>query len=339
MECLTALEDLRLSSCDLEPSCLLSMTAGLTSLSLSYVNLEPRQAQQGGALGASQLLQLLARLSALWTLELRGMVGDWPQQPALYSALTSSINLRVLHIRDCNIPGAAWAHAFPVGLQLPDLHTFNVRWAYYHRPAALDSAAIARLASCCPAVKDLHIDPCADASLAPLQSLSALTSLDIGRASLAAISSDLPALTQLINLSIFGGGRVAGIGLTASDRLQRLLPLSALTGLTRVHHGSCCLWLESKVSDWLDLHDRMTVVSTCGPSKQPACCCAGTTHFGTLCAVESGCTSMTLLGLMPSTFGQGFGPVQHACSHLETYKTAPFLPLPCFCAGATRRPP
>jgi hypothetical protein len=95
IERLTALKELWFACCDLEPSCLLHMSTGLTDLCLWDVTLNQRlQAQQGDASAASQLLQVLARLPALQELDLHGVSTDWPQQQlALYSALTASSNL------------------------------------------------------------------------------------------------------------------------------------------------------------------------------------------------------------------------------------------------------
>jgi hypothetical protein len=86
IERLTALENLELESCQLEAFCLLPMTTGLTRVYLESVTLQPEQTQQGGGSGTSQLLQLLARLTALQELRLDSVDGEWPQQQlALYS--------------------------------------------------------------------------------------------------------------------------------------------------------------------------------------------------------------------------------------------------------------
>jgi hypothetical protein len=247
IERLTALEDLALPFCTLEPSCLLDTTTCLTMLALDQVDLQPSEAQQDSALGAAQLLQVLARCVALQ--ELRVNIADacWPQQQlSPYSALTASSHLQQLHISnsDSSIPGAAWAHVFPAGRTLPNLLRVTMRQYDDHPPAGFDSTAIARLASCCPAVEDLTFRLAADASLFPLQSLTALTCLHIGPISPAVISSDLAALSQLRSLYMYGAG------LNASDQLQQLLPLTALTGLTELR--SRCdgrdMWLLSKVS-------------------------------------------------------------------------------------------
>ena len=88
-----------------------------------------------------------------------------------------------------------------------------------HSVAALPlgSTAIARLVSCCPALEDLVFTPAADASLAPLQSLTALTRLNIGSVSPAVISSDLTALTQLRRLDVSVSLPAAGAGEDASS--------------------------------------------------------------------------------------------------------------------------
>jgi hypothetical protein len=95
--------------CDEEPTCLLPMTTGLTMLHLEDVNLQPRQAQQDGALGASQLLRLLARLRALEVLMLKRVRGTWPeQQLSAHSALTASSKLQRVRLEAVELQGAAW---------------------------------------------------------------------------------------------------------------------------------------------------------------------------------------------------------------------------------------
>jgi hypothetical protein len=209
------------------------MTTGLTKLSLYNVALQPHQAQQDSKLGAAQLLQLLARLTALRVLTLTTIKGHWPQQQlSQYSALTASSNLQELQCNNSNIPGAALAHVFPAGRQLPNLQRFFLHSAIEQPLAAFDSLGIARLASCCPAVEDLNFTPAADVSLAPLKSLSALTHLHIGPVSPAVIRSDLTALAQLQSLDVSVSLPAAGAGEDVSPGLQHLLPLTALTGLT-----------------------------------------------------------------------------------------------------------
>lgn len=68
IEHLTALKALSIWNCDhLEPSCLLPLTTGLTSLWLSGNTLQP---PEYSPLGASQLQEVLARLTALRHLDL-----------------------------------------------------------------------------------------------------------------------------------------------------------------------------------------------------------------------------------------------------------------------------
>jgi hypothetical protein len=246
IERLTALEDLSVEDCNLHPSCLLPMTAGLTRLNIENVTLRPIQAQQDGDLGASQLLQLLARLTALRELNLEQIGGSWPQQASAYSALTASSNLQELLIDTWRISAAAWAHVFPVGRQLPQLHSFSAAGFGGNDRAPFGRADITRLVSCCPEMTDLRIDLCARVSLAPLQSLTALTSLTVDLVSPAVIHSDLTSLTQLHRLAILDLPPAAGVGEGAPRGLQHLVPLTALTGLTELRTSGC--WVSSRVS-------------------------------------------------------------------------------------------
>jgi hypothetical protein len=236
LERLTALQILAPYWCDLEPSCLLSVTTNLTSLRLEKVELQPLQAQHEGALGSSQLLQVVARLSALQNLELNRIEGQWPQQQlSAYSALTASSNLQELKLQHFEIPSTAWVHVFPAGRQVPHLTSL---WAW---PAAPDSAGIVSLVSCCPAVEAMRIDTCADVSLTPLKSLTALTNLLLGVLRPAAIRSDLAAMVHLKRLFF---------SLARGDALlQHLVPLTALTNLTGFCPNSCGMpWIYSNVS-------------------------------------------------------------------------------------------
>lgn len=191
-------------------------------------------------LGTSQLLQVLGRLSDLCDLDLQNIFGEWPkQQLSAYSALTASSNLQQLVVSGCNVPGAPWAHVFPAGRRLPQLHSISAARYDGRGPSPMRSTAIDRLVSCCPALKQLHIDIGADLSLTPLQSLTALTSLrlEVGPVSPAVISSDLAALTQLEDLRFKLAGPAAGPDKIGGSGLQYLVPLTALTALT-----SLCTW-------------------------------------------------------------------------------------------------
>jgi Leucine-rich repeat (LRR) protein len=247
IEQLTALEELWLDSCSVESSCLLPMTTGLTSLSLQQIDLQPPEGQHSGA---SQLLQLLARLTALQEIILINVEGGWPQQQlAQYSALTASRNLQELWVSHCDFEDAVWAHVFPAGRQLPQLRVFRGGG-----PAApFDSTAMARLVSCCTALKDLELRTAAGASLTPLQSLSGLTGLSISSVGPAAIRSDLAALTQLQSLDVSVSlPAAAGAGEDKPSWLQHLVPLAALTGLTTL--SSHYRWLSSKVRHLRAVH-------------------------------------------------------------------------------------
>jgi hypothetical protein len=239
IERLTALQDLSLYSCELEPSCLLPMTTGLTRLYLENLTLLP---QLDGTLGTSQLLEVLEWLPALRVLGLVGIAGGWPQQQqelSAYSALTASTDLQELHIYDCNFPAAAWAHVFPAGLWLPHLHTFkgcrsDDRTA--PGPSSFNSTAIQHLASCCPGLTDVHIDVYASVSLAPLPALlTALTRLRIGPVKPADIIWHLEPLSQLQDLSVSDMARYPGCWEDPSTN-QYSLPLTALRNLTRLSY-------------------------------------------------------------------------------------------------------
>lgn len=95
-------------------------------------------------------------------------------------------------------------------------------------PQPFDSTGIARLVSCCQALDALKIDMSEDASLAPLHSLTELTSLQIGPVSSAAIRNDLAARSQRQELCV----SVAWPDGDAQLGRQHLVPLTALTNLT-----------------------------------------------------------------------------------------------------------
>jgi hypothetical protein len=272
IERLTALKDLSIKVCGLEPSCLLPMTTGLTRVYLESVTLQPRQAQQDSELGAAQLLQVLARLTALRQLTLERSTGEWPQQQlSTYSALTASSNLQELHIGDNSIPAAAWAHVFPAGRKLPHLHSLDAEG-----PSRLGSAGIDRLASCCPALQRATIDTRAEASLAPFTSLTALTSLELRNSpvSPAAIRSDLAALSQLQLLQFKFSQPAPGPDGVAASVLQQLAPLTALTGLTRFWtrgHRGIDVWFKSRVSERHALLSLTAVMSVRAVWVMPCC--------------------------------------------------------------------
>jgi hypothetical protein len=274
IERLTALKDLALWSSNLEPSCLLPLATRLTSLDLGCVVVQGLQAsgvQQGG----SQLLQLLARLTALRTLKLSGVHGDWAQQQlSAFSALTASSNLEELLFNICDFGSAVWAHVFPAGRKLPQLRVFSAHWDLSGPGGGASphfgSADIARLASCSPALGELLFTPAADASLAPLRSLTALTSLNIGgRVSPAVIRSDLAALSQLRSLRVDVALSAGGTGQDAPSGLQHLVPLTALTGLHELRSKG--MRLSNTVSAPHSGHACTAAVSCrAGDSKGPS---------------------------------------------------------------------
>lgn len=176
---LTALNDLRIRTCDLEPSCLLPITTGLTRLELKDIFLLPsqQQQQQDGEMGGAKLLQLLARLPVLQSLRLVELEGEWPEQLSAHSALTASSNLQELVVYGCyNIDDDAWQYVFPAGRKLHGLHTFDTRDST-GRGAVLCSTAIAGLVACCPALRSLAFAADESDCVTHFESLKALSSL------------------------------------------------------------------------------------------------------------------------------------------------------------------
>jgi hypothetical protein len=300
IERLTALKDLELSDCDLQPACLLPMTTGLTRLRLADVNLQPRQdefaepeqVQQQSALNASQLLQLLARLTALQELALRNVDCDWPQQLSLLSALTASSKLErlALHV---GIKAAAWAHIFPAGRTLPRLRFLAAFGDVTGEPfGPVTPTDIMCLSSCCPGLQELSLNAPAAASLALLQPLTALTELGVYRIEPAAVAS-LAGLTQLQHLTLSACAPAAAAAAAAAAEqdaaldLHHLVPLTALRRLTRLdatrphgaHFAALGLDLLNKVS--AAAHTQLSWVRRAGHAR-----CAGMLSRAQICAVQ-----------------------------------------------------
>jgi hypothetical protein len=213
-----------------DPSALLSMATCLTSLRLEKVSLVPQQMQQDGTSGAARLLQLLARLTALQTLQLDSVASDWPQQLSLFSALTASSDLQRLYIQDCGIEGEAWAHVLPAGRTLPNLRSLAVlrsrkASAQQQQGHAVCSAAIHRLDSCCPGLESLNLLLPPDVWLGSLQRLKSLTQLYLDNVEPGALH-ELKTLTQLRDLELHAA--------PAAARGADLVPLVALTRLTEL---------------------------------------------------------------------------------------------------------
>jgi hypothetical protein len=261
------LVDLSLSDSQLDTSCLLPVSTGLTRLYLGDVTLQPSQAQQDSALGVFQLLQLLARLTALRELGLENIAGEWPQQSAAYSALTASSNLHKLRVLT-SMRDAVWVHVFPASRKLPHLCDFLSLTsadsdAEARQSCALSLDTLARLGSCCPDLQCLRFIPLVGeqddeeaAFVAPLQRLTALTDLHLEFLDPVACAR-LTALTQLkdLRLTVPPAAGVDDAEGVTSMCAQHLVPLTALTGLT---------WLatchEQYDDGWdLDLCDRVSI--------------------------------------------------------------------------------
>lgn len=184
-------------------------------------------------MGASRLLQLLARLSELRVLELDEVGGSkWPEQLSLHSAITASSNLQKLVVR-AGIETEGWKHVFSAGRKLPHLRTlvaldrmvFDIETQCL---SALSPETLACLGSCCPVLEQLAF--IASHPLAALQSLTAVTKLEVKQAKNAVVG-DLTALTQLQDLMLTAS---LGCAEEMEFTLRHLLPLIALTGLTHL---------------------------------------------------------------------------------------------------------
>jgi hypothetical protein len=259
IEQLTALEDLQLFKCVLEPSCLLRLSTGLTSLDLKEVVLEPYEHVNEDALGATQLLQVLARLTALQTLRIFSIGGDLPQELSLFSALTASSNLQHLQLSGF-VKSRAWTHMLPAGRMLPQLRTFTALASVFYEQQDYDvfaqsPADVSRIVSSCPGLQEVCYRPWPghDACIDPLQSLTALTKLHICSTQRDAVCS-LAALTRLQDLEVSVVPDRVRLDMTDVMKHKHLVPLTALTALTRLAtsldpDGSRGHWLE-----WYEEH-------------------------------------------------------------------------------------
>jgi hypothetical protein len=194
------------------------------------------------------------------------------------------------------MPGAAWVHVFPAGCELPELRVFVacVEDATGAQPGCVpfDASGIARLVDCCPALVDVEFATSADASLAPLQSLTALTRLDIGPISLASVSFALAGLSQLHSLHLSVAVPHAPVGGTPPV-LQHLVPLTALTSLTSLH----CAWRVGSEEEgyaslpgcWFGVSNKVgTVLAVAGSAGllRGACC----KHHSAVCSLHALCS-------------------------------------------------
>jgi hypothetical protein len=234
IERLTALQDLELLGCEVQPACLLRVATGMTRLSLESLTLQPEHVQQEGVLGASQLLQLLARLPVLQELVLGDVDGDWPQQLSLYSALTASSSLQVLNINGCDIHHAAWQHVFPAGRKLQHLHTLTTYECCTEEDPSFHCADFPHIIRCCPGLKSLDHGPTTDAQLESLGALTTLTRLELGPVSQRAVGA-VTGLTQLQDLKLH---LAAAADDEAELGLRDLIPLTTLTRLTKLSSGA-----------------------------------------------------------------------------------------------------
>jgi hypothetical protein len=182
---LTALTTCSLYEGSVDPSVLLSCTR-LVELRLRHLN------QHNGAVASgARLLQLLSALPSLQYLEVANSRFSWPQEdPEAFSAFTSSSALQHLQLEDCCLPPSIWQSAFPPGRQLSQLQKLLALDGRGDRPAdsdgvlrgaCLSAADISSIVSCCNGLQQMAV------TLRPAVSLSALTTLTGGCASLSAV--------------------------------------------------------------------------------------------------------------------------------------------------------
>jgi len=229
---LTALRTIVFSQGELDPVVLQDCTL-LEGLVLTRVTISA-----GGA-AALQLHSLVGRLQQLRVLRFIE-VRNWPvaasaaaTAAAAYASLTASNKLQVLKLNVDHFPPGVWQFMFSSDRQLPALEVLSVtrseQWDV-HGPqpaAALGTADLCCLASCCPGLQELHICLQPGAQLGSLAQLSALNMLGAEAVDAATLAS-LTALSGLRNLEwlcIIPGGPIV-----PTD----LLCLTALTALTQL---------------------------------------------------------------------------------------------------------
>lgn len=107
---------------------------------------------------------------------------DWPAPGnAAYTALTTSSNLRrlVVYQQWAAFPGGAWATAQPAGHTLPRLVHFDIRSEDIWEAEFVRRASVSSLVRMCPSLQHVGWYVSGWAAVAPLATLTALTSLDI----------------------------------------------------------------------------------------------------------------------------------------------------------------
>lgn len=228
---LTGLLQLTLLHCALPPTLLGSVTQ-LQILHMAYATPLPN----GDAEGAEALLAVLSKLARLQDLDLESVkwdpVGIAPQR---FSALTASSHLTRLAVESYStapLPEGAVRHLFPMHRRQPQLRHLQVRILYWFSTrnrtdiasGCIDSADLASIVSCCPALQHLDIactvQPGADLSVL-LQLPDSCTSLAVGDAAFSdAAAATVAQLTQLKHLSWCCSQQLTDTGLEQLTALE-----------------------------------------------------------------------------------------------------------------------
>lgn len=210
---------------------------GLTSLTKLFLR-GLRLISIDGVGSGKSLFEVLAALQQLQWLKLRDIDAVWPAAGSLsYSALVPSSTLTRLEMYNCTLPADALQHVFAPGRSLPRLQLLEA-WRGSWRcaqPPFWDQAAVSNMASCCPGLRQLSLCLQLGVSVAALTQLSALTKLglslgDVTVEDATACVQSLAALTNLKDLRIKWA--------VQDSSMLTLLPLTALTNLTRLAHNS-----------------------------------------------------------------------------------------------------
>lgn len=212
--------------------------------------------QPEGTAALLQALQALTQLQHL-QLELPAMDAD-TQLPESFAALTASSQLTHLCVRREGkqpLARGAMQHMFAAGRQYPHLKNVLVTMPLDQyelvQPAhwCLDSADLASMFSCCPAIEDLNIvgvvQPDTDLSVLRQLPESCWMLLVGGAGFTDAAASVLAQLTQLQDLGWCNSPGLTDVGLEQ---------LTALTDLSRLW-GKMCLGLSEELMDCIELND------------------------------------------------------------------------------------
>jgi hypothetical protein len=220
----TELQQLKLAHGTLDVPTLHPLTQ-LQQLELSHMTLLP---------DAAAFLALLSSLQQLQNLRLGFLKCPWPPASAAYASITAAAStLQHLEISSCPFPAEAWQQIFPADRHLPNLTSLLLGQVI---KGALDQPLlaahdVAQLASCCPALQELHLwrqlQPDADVScLQQLTALSRLWLADVGSQVLTGIAG----VVGLQDVYVLVQGQVCW---------AQLQQLTALTQLSRlIYHAT-----------------------------------------------------------------------------------------------------